>query len=91
MCMEISLALEAHTTRVTIAGRPSLGQLCSLLQVLGIDSEAWTADCAVFDLGKVLTPLNPPDKAQLRREAERNLPRLRELAFVWPQEPREPV
>jgi hypothetical protein len=87
MSMEIRLMQEARQTRVVIAGHPSLGQLCSLMQVLGIDSQSWAADSALFDLASVDTPFSEADKAQLQEEAARNLPRMHALAFVWHQEP----
>jgi hypothetical protein len=83
MSMEITLTQEVQQTRVVIAGGPTVGQLCSLFQVLAIDSPRWAADRVLVDLSGADTSLTAADKARLQEEGGQHL--RRPMRFIWPR------
>lgn len=84
MSFDISVTHEAQHTRVLVAGRPSVGQLQSLLLVLEVDSTNWPHRSVLFDLTGLAEAPAAADRARLRDEAQRVLRRMTAISFRWP-------
>jgi hypothetical protein len=86
--MEFDLAIEpmGHYVRVRITGGPSLGQLLSLIHLLGVESETWEDDQVLVDLRRVVTPFSPPEQFRIGEEAAASLSHMRRIASVVPKE-----
>lgn len=83
MDLDVALLREAQDTRVVVKGAASLGQLCSLLRVLEVDSATWPPGAVRLDLGQLHGNLGPAEQAMLREVAECRL-RSKRLAILWP-------
>ena len=83
MSFDITVTQEDQRTLVVITGRPSLGQLLSLLQVLEVDSAFWAHSSVLFDLSGLEVALSPAEQARLGEEAHRSLPRATTISFRW--------
>lgn len=84
MNLEITVAHDAQGTRVVLAGRPRIGHLLSLLQVLEIDSADWRHPAVLLDLRGMHTRLSAAEQASLAAEATHCLRRLKRVAFLAP-------
>ncbi|HET8748681.1 MAG TPA: hypothetical protein VFM98_24010 [Ramlibacter sp.] len=73
MRFDVSIAHEAGWTRVGVIGEPTLGRLLSLLQVLEVDSAAWSHPALLLDLRGLRTPLAREEQQRLAAEAHRVL------------------
>lgn len=73
MRFDVSIAHEAGWTRVGVIGEPTLGRLLSLLQVLEVDSAAWSHPALLLDLRGLRAPLAPEEQQRLAAEAARIL------------------
>ncbi|MEJ8838249.1 hypothetical protein [Ramlibacter sp. AN1133] len=82
MRFDVSIAHEAHCTRVGVIGEPTLGRLLSLLQVLEVDSASWPRESVLFDLRGLRAPLDAREQLRLAAEAARRLARLRRIAVL---------
>lgn len=83
MDLDVALLREAQDTRVVVKGAASLGQLCSLLRVLEVDSATWPPGAVRLDLGQLEDPLHPAERALLREVAKCRL-RSKQVAILWP-------
>lgn len=83
MSFDIRVTQEARHTRVVVEGRANLGQLKSLLQVLELDSDSWPHDAVLLDLTGLADAFSAAEQATLRAEAQRRLPRIRNIEFLW--------
>jgi hypothetical protein len=83
MEMDVALLREAQDTRVVVKGEVSLGQLCSLLRVLEVDSATWPPGEVRLDLGQLHGSLGPAEQAMLREVAKCRL-RSKRVAILWP-------
>lgn len=86
--MDFDLAVDpmAHYIRVRITGGPSIGQLLSLIHLLGVESETWDDDKVLVDLRGVVTPFSPPEQFRIGQEAAASLSHMRRIASVVPPE-----
>lgn len=82
--MDFDLAIDAmgHYVRVRITGRPSIGQLLSLIHLLGVESETWEDDQVLVDLRGVVTPFSTPEQFRIGEEAAASLSHMRRIASV---------
>ena len=86
--MEFDLAIDrtAHFIRVKVTGGPTLGQLLSLIHLLGVESETWEDDKVLVDLRGVATPFSRPEQFRIGEEAAASLSHMRRIASVVPPE-----
>lgn len=86
--MDFDLAIDpmAHYIRVRITGRPSHGQLLSLIHLVGVESETWEDDKVLVDLRGVVTPFSFPEQFRIGQEAAASLSHMRRIASVVPPE-----
>ena len=86
MSFDLTIAPMAHYMRVTVTGEPSLGQLLSLIHLLGVESETWPEDKVLVDLRKVVTPFSPPEQFRMGEEAAASLSHMDRIASLVPRE-----
>jgi hypothetical protein len=86
--MDFDLAIDtmAHYIRVRITGGPSIGQLLSLIHLVGVESETWEQDKVLVDLREVVTPFSHPEQFRIGEEAAASLSHMRRIASVVPPE-----
>ena len=75
-----------HFIRVTVTGQPSLGQLLSLIHLLGVESETWKVDRVLVDLRDVATPFGKQEQFRIGEEAAASLSHMEKIASVVPPE-----
>jgi hypothetical protein len=85
MSFEIKVSHEARRTRVVVKGKPSLGQLSSMMQVLEVDSTDWPRAEVLIDLSEVAVRFTPAEQGVLDHIAERRLSRMERVTMRWGQ------
>jgi hypothetical protein len=83
MSFEIKVSREARQTRVVVTGKPSLGQLSSMMQVLEVDSTDWPRAEVVIDLSELAVRFSPAEQDVLQHIAGRRLSRMERVALRW--------
>ena len=83
MSLDIDVTHEAQQTLVAIRGSASLGQLCSLLQVVAVDSASWPFEAVVLDFSGLEQPFTEAERAMLREQAQTQLARMRLVTLRW--------
>ena len=73
-----------HFIRVTVTGQPSLGQLLSLIHLLGVESETWHGDRVLVDLRNVATPFTRLEQFRIGEEAAASLSHMEKIASLVP-------
>ena len=86
MSFDLKIAPMAHFIRVTIIGAPTLGQLLSLIHLLGVESETWSQDKVLVDLRHVVTPFDRPEQFRIGEEAAASLSHMNRIASLVPPE-----
>ena len=86
MGFDVAIDREAHHTRVTITGVPSIGQLLSLIHLVGVESEGWESDRVLVDLRGVGTLFSEQEQARIGEEAAASLNHMSRIASVVPRE-----
>ena len=84
MGFDVAIDREAHHTRVTITGAPSIGQLLSLIHLVGVESEGWASDRVLVDLRGVGTLFSEQEQARIGEEAAASLNHMSRIASVVP-------
>ena len=84
--MDFDLVIDEaqHFVRVTITGSPALGQLLSIIHLLGVESETWPEHKVLFDLRGVATPYTPAEQFRVGEEAAASLSHMDRIASVVP-------
>ena len=67
---------------VRLHGEPTLGQMLSMIQLLGVETSAWRARRVLFDLRGVRTLTSFTDHYAIGEETARNLGHLNRIASV---------
>jgi hypothetical protein len=83
MSFEIKVSREARQTRVVVTGKPSLGQLSSMMQVLEVDSTDWPRAEVLIDLSEVAVRFSPAEQGVLQHIAGRRLSRMERVTLRW--------
>jgi hypothetical protein len=84
--MSFDIAIERHArhVRVTVTGRPTIGQMLSLIHLLGVESETWEQQAVLVDLRPVQTPFSREDQFRIGEEAAASLSHMDRIASVVP-------
>ena len=72
--------------QVTISGQPELGELLSMIHLLGVESETWPEDKVLVDLRQVVTPFTEPEQFRIGLEAAASMSHLDRIASLVPPE-----
>lgn len=85
---QFDLAIEQNTrfARVNVTGHPTIGQLLSLIHLLGVESETWEADRVLVDLRGVDTPFSRHEQFRIGEEAAASLSHMEKIASLVPAE-----
>lgn len=67
---------------VRLKGEPSLGQFLSLIQIIGVETGAWTVKRVLFDLRGIRTLTSFTDHYAIGEETARQLHHLHRIASV---------
>lgn len=84
MSFDLKIAPMAHFIRLTITGAPTLGQMLSLIHLLGVESETWPQDKVLVDLRHVVTPFERPEQFRIGEEAAASLSHMHQIASLVP-------
>jgi len=86
--MEFDVVIDKHPryVRVGVAGNPTIGQLLSLIHLLGVESETWDQTAALVDLRRVQTAFSEHEHFRIGEEAACSLNHLDKIASVVPRE-----
>ncbi|MDB5856794.1 MAG: hypothetical protein JWQ76_483 [Ramlibacter sp.] len=83
MSFTINVTPGLQHTRVALAGRATLGQLLSLLQVLQVDSATWPKEAVLLDLSELQNSFTQAERTQLQQEAVHALTRIQCVTVRW--------
>jgi hypothetical protein len=86
--MNFDVAIDRGRTfvRVTITGQPEIGELLSMIHLLGVESETWKDDRVLVDLRRVDTPFTRHEQFRIGEEAAASLSHMEKIASVVPRE-----
>ena len=84
MDFDVVIDSAAHYIRVTVTGAPAIGQLLSLIHLLGVESETWPEDKVLVDLRGVVTPFTQPEQFRIGVEAAASMSHLDRIASLVP-------
>ena len=86
MDFDLSIDGAARFMRVTVNGAPTLGQLLSMIHLLGVESETWQQDRVLVDLRGVVTPFDRMEQFRIGEEAAASLSHMDRIASLVPPE-----
>lgn len=84
MTFDLAIDKEERVVRVTVTGDPTVGQLLSLLHLLGVDSESWEQDRALVDLRGVRTDFTREEQFRFGEDAAASLSHMKRIASLVP-------
>jgi hypothetical protein len=82
MSFDLAIRRESRFIRVAVTGLPSIGQLLSLIHLLGVESETWEQDKVLVDLRAVQTEFTREDQFRIGEEAAASLSHMDRIASV---------
>jgi hypothetical protein len=86
MDFDVVIDKKARYVRVAVTGSPSIGQLLSLIHLLGVESETWTQSAALVDMRGIDTKFTEREQFRIGEEAACSLNHLDKIASVVPRE-----
>lgn len=86
MSFDVAIRREPRYIRVAVTGRPSIGQLLSLIHLLGVESETWEQDKVLVDLRAVTSEFTRMEQFRIGEEAAASLSHMERIASVVPEE-----
>jgi hypothetical protein len=86
--MEFDLAIDrtGPYVRVTVTGHPAIGQLLSMIHLLGVESESWPEAKVLVDLRGVASQFTRPEQIRIGEEAAASLSHMDRIASLVPPE-----
>lgn len=86
MNFDVAIDARAHFVRIAVTGEPALGELLSMIHLLGVESEAWEEHRVMVDLRAVRTHFTRPEQFRIGEEAAASLSHMEKIASVVPAE-----
>ena len=86
MSFDLAIHGEPRFIRVVVTGRPSIGQLLSLIHLMGVESETWEQDRVLVDLRSVESAFTREDQFRMGEEVAVSLSHMSRIASVVPTE-----
>jgi hypothetical protein len=86
MDFDVVIDKKARYVRVAVTGSPSIGQLLSLIHLLGVESETWEQSAALVDMRGIDTKFTQHEQFRIGEEAACSLNHLDKIASVVPRE-----
>jgi hypothetical protein len=86
--MSFDVAIDRGRTfvRVTVSGALEIGELLSMIHLLGVESETWSDDRVLVDLRGVETPFTRYEQFRIGEEAAASLSHMEKIASLVPPE-----
>lgn len=86
MNFDVAIDARAHFVRIAVTGEPALGELLSMIHLLGVESETWEEHRVMVDLRAVRTHFTRPEQFRIGEEAAASLSHMEKIASVVPAE-----
>lgn len=86
MSFDLAIQGEDRFIRVAVTGLPSIGQLLSLIHLLGVESETWEQDKVLVDLRAVETEFTREEQFRIGEDAAASLSHMDRIASLVPTE-----
>jgi hypothetical protein len=83
---DLAIHRDPRYIRVAVTGEPSIGQLLSLIHLLGVESETWEQDKVLVDLRAVRTEFTRQEQFRIGEEAALSLSHMQRIASLVPAE-----
>ena len=84
MNFDLVIDPKARYVRVTLSGSPSIGQMLSMIHLLGVESETWEQTATLVDLRGVVTQYSQLEQFRIGEEAACSLSHMEKIASVVP-------
>jgi hypothetical protein len=84
MNFDVVIDQKARYVRVALTGNPSIGQLLSMIHLLGVESETWQQTATLVDLRGVVTEYSQLEQFRIGEEAASSLSHMDKIASVVP-------
>jgi hypothetical protein len=81
---DLAIQREPRHVRVAVTGEPSIGQMLSLIHLLGVESETWEQDKVLVDLRAVRTEFTQQEQYRIGEEAALSLTHMDRIASLVP-------
>jgi hypothetical protein len=86
MDFDVAIRKQARYVRVTVKGLPTLGDLLTLIHLLGVESETWQQHMVLVDLRGVVTPFSRAEQSRIGEDAATSLSHMDCIASLVPPE-----
>jgi hypothetical protein len=86
MNFDVVIDQKARYVRVALTGSPSIGQMLSMIHLLGVESETWEQTATLVDLRGVVTEFTQMEQFRIGEEAASSLSHMDRIASVVPTE-----
>ena len=86
MNFDVVIDQKARYVRVALTGNPSIGQMLSMIHLLGVESETWKQTATLVDLRGVVTQYSQLEQFRIGEEAASSLSHMDKIASVVPPE-----
>jgi hypothetical protein len=84
MNFDVLIDQKARYVRVALTGSPSIGQMLSMIHLLGVESETWNQTATLVDLRGVSTEYTQQEQFRIGEEAASSLSHMDRIASVVP-------
>ena len=84
MNFDVVIDQKPRYVRVALTGSPSIGQLLSMIHLLGVESETWKQTATLVDLRGVSTEFTQLEQFRIGEEAASSLSHMDKIASVVP-------
>jgi hypothetical protein len=85
MNFDVVIDQKARYVRVALTGSPSIGQMLSMIHLLGVESETWKQTATLVDLRGVVTEYSQLEQFRIGEEAASSLSHMDKIASVVPK------
>jgi hypothetical protein len=85
MNFDVLIDQKARYVRIALTGSPSIGQMLSMIHLLGVESETWEQHATLVDLRGVSTEYTQQEQFRIGEEAASSLSHMDRIASVVPQ------
>ena len=84
MNFDVVIDQTARYVRIALTGSPSIGQMLSMIHLLGVESETWKQTATLVDLRGVSTQYTQQEQFRIGEEAASSLSHMDRIASVVP-------
>lgn len=84
MNFDVLIDQKPRYVRIALTGSPSIGQMLSMIHLLGVESETWKQNATLVDLRGVSTEYTQQEQFRIGEEAASSLSHMDRIASVVP-------